>query len=299
MTTGTTTLDGRSAPADRPRSGADAWRDEGIDLVRAASGGLLFGVPLLFTMEVWWIGSHTEPWQMAVALGALLVPIFALNRTGGFRQHRDLGAVEAAGDTVEAVAVGLVVTTAVLVLIHEVDPGNVTADIGKIIYEAIPFCLGIGVARHFLQPRGGRMADEEGDDSNDGALHGTVRDLAAATIGALFVALSVAPTDEIPLIASTMNPEWLLLVLGASLLVTYAIVFVAGFARQDERHAHEGLFQRPFTETVAAYLVALLVSVLLLWVFQRGTSPWTDLLDRALVLGFPAAIGGAAGRLAV
>jgi putative integral membrane protein (TIGR02587 family) len=298
MTTGTTTLDSRAASSDRPRSGGDAWRAEGLDLVRAASGGLLFGVPLLFTMEVWWIGSHTEPWQMAVALGGLFVPIFALNRTGGFRQHRDRSAVEAAGDTVEAVAVGLVVTTAVLILIREVDPGNVTADIGKIIYESIPFCLGVGVARYFLQPRGGRMADGEGD-AGEGALHGTVRDLAAAMIGAMFVALSIAPTDEIPLIASTMNPEWLLVVLGASLLATYAIVFVAGFARQDERHAHEGLFQRPFTETVAAYLVALLVSVLLLWVFQRGTSPWTDLLDRALVLGFPAAIGGAAGRLAV
>ena len=126
-----------------------------------------------------------------------------------------------------------------------------------------------------------------------------MRDLAAATIGALFVALSVAPTDEIPLIASTMNPGWLLLVLGASLLVTYAIVFVAGFARQDERHAHEGLFQRPFTETVAAYLVALLVSLLLLWMFQRGTSPWTDLLGSGARPRVPAAIGGAAGRLAV
>ena len=61
------------------------WRAEGTDVVRAVSGGLLFGVPLLYTMEVWWTGTHTEPHQMLVLLTLLALPIFALNRTAGFR----------------------------------------------------------------------------------------------------------------------------------------------------------------------------------------------------------------------
>ena len=77
-----------------------------------------------------------------------------------------------------------------------------------------------------------------------------------------------------------------------------AIVFVAGFSNQAGRHAHEGIFQRPLSETIFSYLVALLVATMLLWLFQRGIEPWTDVVTRVVVLGLPAAVGGAAGRLA-
>ena len=41
------------------------WATEATDLVRGASGGLLFGIPLIYTMEIWWIGAHTTPAQTA------------------------------------------------------------------------------------------------------------------------------------------------------------------------------------------------------------------------------------------
>ncbi|HJR24578.1 MAG TPA: TIGR02587 family membrane protein [Acidimicrobiales bacterium] len=299
------------------------WKTELLDVVRAASGGLLFGVPLLYTMEVWWTGTHTTPALMLVVLGVLVLPVLALNRTAGFRSHRDVRLRDAVGDTVEAIAVGVVVTAIVLLLVGEIGPdsGGESA-LGKVVYECVPFCLGVGVARHFLHGRraggegegedaspgdlgavgGGDAAggsSEDGDDDLNGGLSPTVADLGATILGAIFVSLSIAPTDEVPMIASAVGPIGLLALIGASIATSYAIVFVAEFGNQEARHTQEGPFQRPITETVVSYLLALCVAAALLWLFQRGTDPPADLLARVVVLGFPAAIGGAAGRLAV
>ncbi len=282
------------------------WRAELTALVRAASGGLLFGVPLLYTMEVWWTGSHTTPSQMLAVLALLSIPVLALNKTTGFRRSRDVRTRDAVADTVEALAVGIIVTAVVLVLLQEITPDTtLRSGLGKVIYEAVPFCLGVGVARHFLH--GGRAdpADSDGPptDGDDGddetALHPTLSDLGATVLGAAFISLSIAPTDEVPMIASAMSPAWLLALVAMTLLTSYAIVFAADFHGQEGRHTQEGAFQRPITETLASYLVSLVVAGLLLWLFQRGVRPSADLLTRTVVLGFPAAVGGAAGRLAV
>ena len=279
------------------------WRAELLNLVRAGSGGLLFGVPLLYTMEIWWTGTHTSPASMLVVLGALSLPVLALNMTAGFRARRDARLTDAVADTVEALAVGILVTAAVLVLLSEINGDTpLRAALGKVVYECVPVCLGIGVARHFLTGR--RSGDDEEDDGPDGladeeadsALSATVADLGATTVGAVFVSLSIAPTDEVPMITSALSPLGLLAIVAASLATSYAIVFVADFRSQEARHAQVGPFQRPISETVVSYLTSLAVAGLLLWLFQRGTDPPGDLLSRMIVLGFPAAIGGAAGK---
>lgn len=279
---------------------AGPWRVELTDLARAASGGLLFGVPLLYTMEIWWVGSRVRPWQMLVLLGVLAIPVLMLNLKSGFRDERDFRFSDAVGDTVEALAIGLVVTLGVLILLREVTLDTpVIAALGKVVYESVPFCLGIGVARFLLE--GDPDLDDDHDDEAQPNSAGSrdAADLGATAVGAAFVGLSIAPTDEIPMLTSAMSPSWLLVVVGVSLLATYAIVFVAGFSRQTKRHAQTGIFQRPATETVMSYLVSLLVAFVLLWLFQRELEPPGDLLSRVVVLGFPAAVGGAAGRLAL
>ena len=104
-----------------------------------------------------------------------------------------------------------------------------------------------------------------------------------------------------PLLAGRLGPPWLLALLAASLLLSYAIVFQAGFADQRLRQQQRGLFQHPLSETAAAYLVSLLVSVAMLWFFHQlgPADPWHLWLQYTIVLGLPATIGGAAGRLAV
>lgn len=279
------------------------WATEATDLVRGASGGLLFGIPLIYTMEIWWIGAHTTPAQTAGVLALTTVPLYLLNKTSGFRSKGTVRIRDAAMDTIEAVALGVLLVTAVLVLLREITADTpLTEALAKVVYEALPFCLGIGVANHFL--RGGRDAgdDDDGDGSGpdaDTGLHATLADLGATSIGSVFVALNIAPTDEVPMLVNAMTTPWILALMATSIAASYGIVFVAGFTGQDRRYSQVGVFQSPITETIASYLVALAFAALMLGLFQRLEGPRSLMLEQIVVLGFPAAIGGAAGRLAI
>ena len=91
-----------------PNPTRNVWKEEINDLIRGASGGFLFGIPLIYTMEIWWIGSYTEPPLMLTVLAATFVVVFLLNRTDGFRQLHPDRSIKAAMDSVEALAIGIV-----------------------------------------------------------------------------------------------------------------------------------------------------------------------------------------------
>jgi uncharacterized membrane protein len=52
---------------------------------------------------------------------------------------------------------------------------------------------------------------------------------------------------------------------------------------------------------LVAYLVALLASMVMLVLFQQlnVSDPWSEWLSSTLMLGLPASIGGAAGRILI
>jgi putative integral membrane protein (TIGR02587 family) len=284
------------------------WKTELVDMVRAASGGLLFGIPLLFTVEVMWTGQHTEPRQALAVLAVSFVLLTVLNRTAGFRRTEDRTLRLAATDAVEGVALAIVLVLAMLALLGEVDSTTPLAVIvGKTVYEVLPVCVGIGVANSILREKSvGDGSKNEADSvgraqapSGSTSLNASVADLGASLIGAVFVALSIAPTDEVPMVTASRSPIWLLMIVAASLLIAYSIVFVAGFTGQTRRHAQQGLLQHPLIETLASYVVALCSSFAMLWLFQRTGAPGGVTLAQVIVLGLPAAIGGAAGRLAI
>lgn len=263
---------------------------------------MLFGVPLLYTMEVWWIGSFTRPGRLIAVLVLTFVLVFVLNRTSGFRDTKDVDTVDAVIDSIETLAIGIVSVTALLFLLREMTFDTPVGEaLGKVVYEATPFCIGIGLARHFLR-RGRDEGDDDGDDDQDRSpLRATFVDVGATLIGAVFVAFNIAPTDEIPMLSAAMVPAWLLALVAASLVISYAIVFEAGFANEAQRRSQQGVMQHPVTETVVCYLLALVAAAVMLTFFQRfdGAQPWQATLSNVVVLGLPAAVGGAAGRLAV
>jgi putative integral membrane protein (TIGR02587 family) len=275
------------------------------DLVRAACGGMLFGVPLIYTMEVWWIGSITSPAAMLVVLAVAFAIVALLNRTGGFRSTSESNLGDALKDAVEALAIGLVSVTVILVVLREISAATPMREgLGKVVYEAAPFVVGVGLAAQFLS----KGRDGDGDDDGGGGggggdrtINATLADVGATLLGALFVGFNIAPTDEVPLIGSAMSPAWLIVAIGLSLLLSYAIVFEAGFSKQHRRRSQAGIIQDPVTETAVCYLLSLVASAAMLWFFQRWTfsDPFTVVLHRSVVLALPAAVGGAAGRLAV
>jgi putative integral membrane protein (TIGR02587 family) len=277
------------------------WATEAVDVLRAVAGGMLFGIPLIYTMEVWWVGGTTSPARMLLVLGLTFVPVLILNRTGGFRADSDVSWGDAAKDTIEAIAIGLLSVAAILVLLQEITLQTpVTEGLGKIVYESTPFGIGVALAHHFLT-RGRDDDDEDTGDDDEGGLNATLADMGATAIGAVFIAFNIAPTDEVPMITAALAPGWLLGFVAASLAISYAIVFEAGFSNEEQRRSQDGVLQHPLTETVAGYLLALAAAAVMLWFFQRigEGEPAGVSLNHVVVLGLPAAVGGAAGRLAV
>lgn len=276
------------------------WNDELRDQVRALSGAVLFGIPLLYTMEVWWIGAHTSAAQMALILCGTFLVVAALTHVAGFRAERDTTLADTVIDSVEAVAMGFVASLLILVVTREVEPGTPAHELlGKVIYHGITASIGVALAAQFFKGSADSAEEDDAAESND--LLGTLVDLGASAIGAIFVVSAIAPTDEIPMLAAASNPGSLLVVMAASLLLSYVLVFVSGFANQEQRRLQPGVLQHPVTETAAAYVVALAVCVVALVTFQRINlaDPVAVWLPQVILLGLPGAIGGAAGRLAV
>lgn len=275
------------------------WAGEIDDLIRGACGGFLFGIPLIYTMEVWWIGSFVSPSRILVSLAVTFVAVFLLNRTAGFRKTRDVRTIDALVDSVEALAVGIVCTACVLVLLREVTfTASLGGVLGKIVFESAPFTIGVALANQFLSASDDQPVD---DSSGDGEPNATLSDIGSTMIGAAIIGFSIAPTDEIPMLATAVSGPWLLGVIVASLVISYAIVFEADFANQTKRQQQQGIFQGPLSETIASYLASLAVAVFTLWFFERLSfdDPWSLWLSHTLLLGLPATIGGAAGRLAI
>lgn len=285
------------------KSSDNPWRQELNDLIRGISGGFLFGVPLLYTMEVWWIGSSVEPLRLLIAIALTFAIAFLLNQTTGFRGASDVRFRDAVVDSIEAIALGIFCTSCVLVLFQEITLDTPLGEaLGKLIYESVPFALGVALSNQFLNDESEEKQEQpKKQPGRNKQLNGTVADVGATLIGGIIIAFSIAPTDEVPMLAASTSGSWLLGLIFASLLISYAIVFAANFSNQSKRQQQKGIFQDPFSETVISYLVSLIAAALMLWFFDKLnlSDPWSIWLRYTLILGLPTTVGGAAGRLAV
>jgi putative integral membrane protein (TIGR02587 family) len=117
-------------------------------------------------------------------------------------------------------------------------------------------------------------------------------------IGALFLALNVAPTQEIILIAYKQTHIQVLLTALLCIAIIHAFVYVIEFHGQHRRKPGETLLGVFVRYTLVGYALVLLISVYVLWVFGRTDGQSLEQIVReAVVLGLPAAVGAAAARL--
>lgn len=127
------------------------WTHELDDFVRGASGGFLFSIPLLYTMEVWWIGSFIDPPRMFAGLVITYIVILLLTHTAGFRKVQETALLQTVIEATEALAISLVCTAAVLLLLRRITLETPLDEVvGKVIFEAIPFALGVSLGNQFL-----------------------------------------------------------------------------------------------------------------------------------------------------
>jgi putative integral membrane protein (TIGR02587 family) len=187
--------------------------------------------------------------------------------------------------------VGFLASLFVLVVlgIMTTDTGFAEA-LGTVTLQAVPGSIGAVLARTLL---GGEHADQ--DRPARGAYAG---ELFIMATGALFLSLSIAPTEEVIRIAVGLHPWRTALLVLLSLVLMHAFVYAVEFhgtASRPESASGASEFVRL---TVAGYALALVISAYVLWTFGRTDGLATvELLRSSVVLAFPASIGAAAARL--
>jgi putative integral membrane protein (TIGR02587 family) len=261
-----------------------------VALARAFAGALIFGLPLLMTMEMWALGFYMEPLRLALFLALMFPLLVALAYYAGFEesvgwQHLVLSACVAYAVAFVAAAIGLA-------LLGVLGPGMSLEEIvGKVSLQAIPASIGAMLARSQL----GEREEQKDEERRRDTYHG---ELFLATVGALFLAFNVAPTEEVVLISTMITGWYALALIGVSLAIMHAFVYAVEFRGQTSVHPELSVWSEFLRLTVVAYALALLVCLYVLWSFGRSDGlAFGELLMQTVVLGFPAAIGAAAARL--
>ena len=269
-----------------------ARRHFGRTLAWALAGAVVFGLPTLMTMELWDLGSYTDEWRMAAFSAASVAMFFGLAYYLGFeptlRLRTDLL------DAFIAYGIGFVTAGATLALLGIIGPDMGSDEaLGRVAIQVFPCGLGALLARKQL--RRGPEDDAQSARRRSSSYHGQ---LFLMAVGAVFLSLNLAPTDEMVIIAHQITSAQAVLLSFVTVAAMHGFVwssplYDAAFHAQP-RHGWQALA----LFTVVGYAIALVISAYMLWTFGRleGMSA-VETLKALVVLAFPAVIGAAASRL--
>ncbi len=260
------------------------------DYSRAAAGGLVIGMPLLFTMELWFHAFLLPWWKVLLLLAVAFLVVLGYNAVAGFRRERTV--VELSLDSVATVGLGIVISFVALIVLGQIEPGTSLRDAaGKVALETIPVSFGASVASS-------QLGGERGSPLTHAPL--AFARLLVGGGGALLFAINIAPTEEVIVLGIGASPLQLLGVVGATLFVTFALVHFADFGGPRKRPTKQSILEAPVAETLTGYAVSLLVAVLLLWSFgwTEGAGFFT-VVAMTVYLGAVAAVGAAVARLLI
>ncbi|HEU5087721.1 MAG TPA: DUF2391 family protein, partial [Roseiflexaceae bacterium] len=246
---------------------------------RGIAGGLIFSMPLLYTMELWETGHRMEPERLVAAMIATFVVLLGYNRYAGLREDASLA--EVVIDSFEELGLGVVLSAVMLWMMGLI--GNdqpLDMQIERLVVEALVTAIGVSVGTAQLN------ADEEDsgvDEDDDEPSLGS--NITLAVCGSLLLATSIAPTDEVPIIATSSSALKLIgmLLLGCFLAGTVLLYSL----QRDERQGRI----RPLDVAMATAMtvvIALAVSATMLWFFNRfdGRSLY-HCVALTIVLGVP------------
>lgn len=273
---------------------------------RGIAGGLLFSLPLLYTMEVWWHGFTAPPELLLIYLVITFGLLLGYNRYSGM--HHDARFHEVAIDSVEEMGLGLLLAAGILYLLGQIEPGMSFDEIlGKIVVEAMTIAIGISVGT-------AQLGSQESSPNSRSAMHGAREpqeanrpagrpdawgQLILGFCGAILFAANVAPTEEIVVIAFKASSGRLLGVSLLSLTLCALVLFYSDFVASKRHVQAEGTFRIAYG-VVVSYALALTAAALMLGFFGRfAGQAWGIMLAETVVLAFPASLGASAGRLLI
>ncbi|WIY52010.1 TIGR02587 family membrane protein [Devosia sp. YIM 151766] len=258
-----------------------------VDLGRAFGGALIFSLPMIMTMEMWELGFTMNRWRLLLLLLASVPVLMFLSHYSGF--ERTEGWQDDLRDVGVAYGVGILASGAIMLLLAITGPGMSLSElVGKLVLQAVPAALGALLARSQL----GQDRDEDGPEE------GYRGELGVMAVGALFLSLNIAPTDETMVIAYRMTPWHSLLLVVVSILVMHGFVYAVEFKGSGALPQGTPIWQPLLRFTLVGYVMGLAIALYALWTFSRldGMS-LHQIVAAIIVLGFPAAIGAAAARL--
>ncbi len=269
-----------------------------IGLARAFGGAILFSFSILMTMEMWRLGFYIDKFRLALFIFIFMPMLFGLSYFDGFEDTNSL--TEDAVDTFVAYTVGFVASALVLFAFNIINFQMPFDEIlGKISIQAITAAVGALVAQSQL---GGKSDDSEskneGEDGDKKSPRGYFGEILLMIIGVIFLTMSIAPTEEMILIAFRMTYWHALALAVGTLIMMHAIVYVVKFRGQEKPSDNSSFIGVFLRYTVVGYAVVLLVCLYLLWTFGRlnGMSA-EEIAKVSIVLGFPGALGAAGSRL--
>lgn len=262
---------------------------------RGLGGGLLFSLPMLYTMELWSTGFLAGPGRLAIYLAVGITLLVGYNHFVGLRgDHTLTGSLF---ESLEEMGMGFVVTALILWLIGLLKPGMSRQEImGKIVVESLTVAIGISVGKSQLGNSGD--GDEKKGEGNGADNVDFWAQLAIALCGAILIASNVAPTEEVLVIALGTGTINLILIALFSMGIGGAILYFSGFSGSDASVAQPRGARDILAGIVVMYAVALVSSAFMLWFFGRleGLSLYM-VISEIVVLSFPGALGASAGRL--
>lgn len=262
------------------------------DLGRAIIGAMMLGMPLLYTMETWWLGWRLPAWLLLAWAILGLVVISVVVHFVGFRKNVDERKQPwwmEVTDFFELLATSFIAGLIVLYMFGIAEWGD---DLGQVVrlglVEVVPLGLGAAITNRALA----------GAENADGATK-FGHEMGIFALGALFFAFNVAPTEEMELMAAHAGPLRLVIVIFASLLLAYLALYELQFRGSAGRVSGAESKWLQVGETVTGYAISVLVSAALLWAyghFQDTITPM-EMAQKTVVLAFIGSLGGAAARV--
>lgn len=263
-----------------------------VALARAFGGAIIFSLPMLMTMEMWWLGFYADRVRLALFIAFAIPLLVGLSHFVGFETTFDW--IDDTVDAFVALAVGFVAGALMLALFDEFGPEMSWDEIfGKIALQAVPGSIGAMLSESQLGP-----GDQRGEDELRAA--GYWGDLFFMMVGALFLALNLAPTEEMVLIAYKMSAWHAVGLVILSLIIMHAFVYAVEFRGQAKVSPETPMWSIFMRYTVVGYAITLLISLWVLWTFGRTDDTALEhVVMTVAVLAFPGAIGAAAARLVI
>ena len=264
-----------------------------IHLARAFGGAILFSFPLLMTMEMWFLGFYMNGWRLALFTLLTIPLLIGLSYYDGFEATSSV--LDDTIDTFVAYSVGFVTSIALLYLFSVINFQMSAGEIiGKISIQAIIGSFGAMFAQSLLA--GDKQENEESENRKRETSY--FGELFLMAVGALFLSMSVAPTEEMILISYRMTDWHTLALIAFTLLMLHAFVYAVEFRGHEKAMSHDKSTLSVFLRfTIVGYAIALLISFYILWTFGNiDDMDFAEQLKIVVVLAFPAAIGASASR---